>query len=428
MIRTLTTTLGLLLFSSSLFAMSHVPAELRTQILLTNSTPDTLTVHLAGDADAKLNVTEIAPLSTVDLAQYTRHPDTDSQLTIQLSADNYQVNLTQQNLNNSFSFGANTHDLEVKPQQETQIQRFQTTLNGDLNTLAFNAYNLNKGGKITYVLQQQDPKPALGGANQLNLLSYNIWATTIFGSKKVDTRLAEMPEVMAGYDAIVLTEVFDLLPGKKLLENLAAEYPYQSEDIFKLGKIMTSGTRIVSRWPIEDEQHLKFNDCNGIQCAATRGVIYLKINKQGKPYHLFATHTQSSDDDANRNARLTQLEEMGEFVRSLEIPADEPVIMAGDFNVNKIGLPEDRDYLETVLSATEPENRGHTLTYDSNTNYWAEKPYLEYLDYTLTGNDHLQPISAYQEAFAPRTITEALWEKWDLSDHYAVRGIFVYPN
>jgi len=84
--------------------------------------------------------------------------------------------------------------------------------------------------------------------------------------------------------------------------------------------------------------------------------------------------------------------------------------------------------MEYILNATEPENKGHNLSFDSNTNYWAEKPYLEYLDYTLTGNDNLQPLSASQEIFAPRVLTESLWGIWDLSDHYAVRGYFTYPT
>lgn len=67
---------------------------------------------------------------------------------------------------------------------------------------------------------------------------------------------------------------------------------------------------------------------------------------------------------------------MGDYIRSLNIPSNEPVIMAGDFNINKIGLPQDRDYLEAVLSATEPENRGYNFTYDADTNTWAEQPYM----------------------------------------------------
>lgn len=428
MMKKLFSAAALALLSSSVLAMSEAPTTLDTHIVFTNSTLDTLHVSLSGDASAVQQVTEVGPLATATLAKITRNAGESSALNIQLSSADYQVTLTQNTAGTELTFGANTADLNIAPQANTNIQRHQTELAGDTNTLAFNASDLAKGGQLTYVLQEEDKKPAIGAANQLNVLSYNIWATTIFGSTKVDTRLDEMPAMMADYDVLVLTEVFDDIPSNELLNKLRSEYPYQSADVFKLGKILDSGTRIVSRWPFTIESDLNYNACDGIQCAATRSTIYAKINKLGNPYHVFATHTQSSDDDANRNARLAQLQEMGDYIRSLNIPADEPVIMSGDFNVNKIGLPEDRDYLEAVLGATEPENRGHNYTYDANTNTWAEQPYVEYLDYTLTANNNLQPTSAYQEAFAPRTTIDALWGEWDLSDHYPVRGIFSYPS
>lgn len=428
MMKKMFTSAALALLSSSVFAMSDAPKVLDTNIVFTNSTLDTLQVSISGNASVVQSAYEVAPLATATLAKISRNAGADSALNIQLSSSDYQINLTQETSGTDLTFGANTADLNIAPQAKTSIQRYQTELAGDANTLAFNGADLGKGGQLTYVLQENDNKPALGTANQLNVLSYNIWATTIFGSKKVDTRLDEMPAMMANYDVLVLTEVFDDITTKELFAKLRAEYPYQTADVFKVGKIMGSGTRILSRWPFTLEDDFNFNPCDGIQCAATRSVIYAQINKQGNPYHVFATHTQSSDDDVNRSARLAQLDEMGEYIRSLNIPADEAVIMAGDFNVNKIGLPEDRDYLENVLAATEPENRGHNYTYDANTNAWAEQPYMEYLDYTLTANNNLQPTSAYQEAFAPRVTIDALWGEWDLSDHYPVRGIFTYPS
>ena len=428
MMKKILSTAALTLIANSALSMSEAPTALDTSIIFTNSTLDTLQVSLSGDAQFVQKSHQVEPLATATLATLTRSYGANSSLNIQLSSGDYQLNLTQQTHGTHLAFGANTEDLTVNPQSDSAIQRFSTELAGDETTLAFNGSNLSDGGKLTYVLQEEDQKPAIGAANRLNVLSYNIWATTIFGSKKVGTRLDEMPAIMADYDVLVLTEVFDDVPTNELLSKLRSEYPYQTTDVFKFGKIMGSGTRILSRWPFTLEDNFNYNPCNGIQCAATRAVIYAKINKQGNPYHIFATHTQSSDDDANRAARLAQLQEMGDYIRSLNIPENEAVIMAGDFNVNKIGLPQDRDYLENILAATEPENRGHNYTYDANTNAWAEQPYIEYLDYTLTANNNLQPSSAYQEAFAPRKTIDALWGEWDISDHYPVRGIFTYPS
>lgn len=427
MLRKITALLWLYTFTPALMAMSQVPTERHTMIQFTNSTQQTLYAYIEEGNNVELLTTEIMPLSTADLASITR-TNNDDDIAISLSNADYNFSLTQRVTNDALAFGIDSDELTIAPQTDSAIQRFEIQLAASQNTIAFNSEKLHKGGKVNYVLQQHDQKPALGPGNELSLLSYNIWATTIFGSKKVDTRLTEMPAIMSGYDVLVLTEVFDLIRTSKLLKQLNAEYSFTSSEIFQLGKIMQSGTRILTRWPVEEEKSLKYTNCNGIQCAATRGVIYTRINKQGYIYHVFATHTQSSDDDQNRSARLAQLEEMGEFIRQQNIPADEAVILAGDFNINKIGLPADREQMEYILNASEPENKGHHLSFDSDTNYWAEKPYLEYLDYTLTGNENLQPLTASQEIFAPRVLTESLWGIWDLSDHYAARGHFIYPK
>jgi len=415
------------------FLLASIPAtacdltELETEIVFTNSSLKTLQVSFSGDAQISQQTTEVPPLTTRTLTSVKRIKGTETNLTILLGTEDFQLDLTMQTSNTSLSFGAATDDLEIPVQTSSDIQRYATELSGKAYTLAFNGSGLNKGGRLTYVLHKNDIKPEPGGANIFNVLSYNVWATTIYGSKKVDTRLDEMPAVMAGYDALVLTEVFDLAPSKELLAKLRSEYPYQSGEIFKAGKLMESGTRILSRWPFETEGSHIYDACDGIQCAATRGVIYTRINKMGKTYHLFATHTQSSDDDVNRAARLAQLDEMGDYIRSLNIPGDEPVIMAGDFNVNKIDLPEDRDYMEITLNGFEPENTGHNYSFDSDTNSWAEKPYMEYLDYTLVGLGNQQPTEASQEIFAPRSLIDDLWGDWDLSDHYAAKGMFIFP-
>ena len=427
MLKKVTVLFWLYMFTPALMAMSQVPTERHTIIQFTNSTPHTLYAYIEEGNNVDLLTTEVMPLSTVDVANITR-TNVEQNITISLSNADYSFNLTQKVTEDELAFGFDSSELTIAPQTDNTIQRFEIQLADNDNTIAFNSENLHQGGKVNYVLQLHDKKPTIGPGNEFSLLSYNIWATTIFGSKKVDSRLTEMPAVMSGYDVLVLTEVFDPIRTSKLLKQLSKEYSFTSSEMFKLGKIMQSGTRILTPWPVEAEKSLKYTNCSGIQCAATRGVIYTRINKQGYIYHVFATHTQSSDDDTNRTARLAQLEEMGEFIREQNIPADEAVILAGDFNVNKIGLPGDRDQMAYILNATEPENKGHNLSFDSNTNNWAEKPYLEYLDYSLTGNDNLQPISASQEIFAPRVLTKSLWGNWDLSDHYAARGYFIYPT
>lgn len=434
----------LFLFSSFVQAGGGEPAQVNladSKVVLTNSTLQTLNLSLRVQFDSSLSSSEyklintsIPPLATKDVASFTRTDGLQNgknyRYFIDVTGNAGTVTLSQtvvggENGNSSLKIGANGSGFNVAPQGNWNIQRHNTNFSGSAQ-VAFNAETISGADQINYVIQQAETKPNISAANTLDVLSYNVWLTTIFGSKDVNTRSDEQPEVLSGYDVVVGTEYFDDAPSAKLQNAIRSEYPYQTGSAFKAGKIMPAGTFIFSRWPIDVEKHFFFDDCNGIQCAASRAVIYTKIRKQGNPYHVFATHTQSSDDQPNRDARLKQINQMAGFIQSLSIPANEPVIYAGDFNVNKIGLPQDRDTMETVLSAVEPTNTGHNLTFDSNTNHWAEAPYLEYLDYTLYSSVNLVPLSATQEAFAPRSISDAMWKKWDLSDHYAVRGAFAY--
>ncbi|WP_430462194.1 endonuclease/exonuclease/phosphatase family protein [Thalassolituus sp. LLYu03] len=411
-----------LLLAADVSAMSQPPSVLTTELVFTNSTDQTLTVSLAGDGE--LLSADIPPLATRTLTRLERSAAAEQtvQLHLQGAADGLTLEQTLDGL--SLSFSAHGTGWTLPSFSDGNLHQQTVNFGAAPARVAVKGEDTDAGGRLTYVLQPLRAQPRQQDAGEFALLGYNIWATTIYGSQKVDTRLAEMPAVMAGYDALVLTEVFDALPSNELLDALRAEYPYQTGDIFKAGKLMPSGTRILSRWPIEREDSYAYDACDGIQCAATRGVIYARINKLGKAYNLFATHTQSSDDDVNRQARLAQLAEMGQFIQRLNLPASEPVLMAGDYNINKIGLPGDRDRMETLLNATEPQNLGHALSFDSDTNHWAEKPYLEYLDYTLFSRVNQAPLAASQRIFAPRVITDSLWGEWDLSDHYAAEGLF----
>ena len=123
MMKKLFSTAALALLSSSVLAMSEAPATLDTHIVFTNSTLDTLQVSLSGDANAVQQATEVGPLATATLAKLTRNAGANSALNIQLSSADYQLNLTQNTVGTDLTFGANTSDVSIAPQANTNIQR-----------------------------------------------------------------------------------------------------------------------------------------------------------------------------------------------------------------------------------------------------------------------------------------------------------------
>jgi hypothetical protein len=105
----------------------------------------------------------------------------------------------------------------------------------------------------------------------------------------------------------------------------------------------------------------------------------------------------------------------------MAIPADQPVLIAGDLNVDLYNAEEYNTMLD-ILSATHPQplsgDRGFT-SHPGN-GYVSDGSRPKYLDYFLYSGDHLKPDSASNDVRIFRV------NDWDLSDHYAVEGNFSF--
>ena len=268
-------------------------------------------------------------------------------------------------------------------------------------------------------------------ASKISVLSYNVWGTKIYGSKKEDERFNAIPDNVIGYDILTLSETVDQKATTKiLLPKLAKEYPYATKNYHnhfydKIIRFVGTGLRIVSKYPIVSEDVHYFDRCDGLQCFASKGVVYAKINKLGQVYHIFLSHTQSGTSFDAKNDRLAQIKEIKDFIDSKNIPDNEPVIVAGDLNIDKINMPDEYDAMQTSLNTQVPPMSGWKYSYDPHHNHWAEGD-NEYLDYVLPINDHLVPLKSFNRVLSLRSTSKDLWGLWDLSDHYAVAATFEY--
>lgn len=72
----------------------------------------------------------------------------------------------------------------------------------------------------------------------------------------------------------------------------------------------------------------------GIDVSQQKGVVYAALEAgDGGRYHVFGTHLQHGCDEDQLEARRDQLEELAAFVADQPVGEDEPVIVAGDFNI-----------------------------------------------------------------------------------------------
>jgi len=198
------------------------------------------------------------------------------------------------------------------------------------------------------------------------------------------------------------------------------------------------GIIIVSKWPIEDSAELIYSKTTEWEGMTKKGCIYTKINKEGKEYHIFGTHPQAA---LGQGIRKEQFQEFRKFINSLNIPHHEPVILAGDFNVNK-GTEEFR-LMVNILDVTLPKLKGtekYTADHSNNLlNVYSGNKFdavlynnlqpSVYLDYVFYSNNHQKPKQAFNEIRVMTYGSESTpqspsWSEYlkiyDLSDHYAI--------
>ncbi len=293
--------------------------------------------------------------------------------------------------------------------------------------------------------------PACGLAAQFDVLTYNVYLRPFFHDGQ-DIRARLLINKLSGYDAIVLQEAYADPAREMLRAGLRSRYPFHTRVLGKdSGLNQDGGVLILSKWPLTRKRQLVFTDdsrsanrcpgrdcCAGGDCYADKGVVYGRIDKAGRRFHLFGAHLQSGRE--HWRIRKDQLRVIGNFIISQHIRADEPVIIAGDMNVDRFDARQFaamRSLLAADLRPLKPASPTMPradYTFDGPRNDLNDNDDVRrYVDYVLYSTAHLQPCRAFNRVRifrAGQSWRQYFWQPWrrDLSDHYAVHGRFVYPR
>lgn len=253
----------------------------------------------------------------------------------------------------------------------------------------------------------------------LDVLTYNAaLLPAAVSSTRPAERVALMAPYLKGYDVLVLQEVFVDEWRERLLTELADAYPYRGELVGRDGAggfpfTEDGGIVILSRWPVVRQATMTFGPtCSGTDCLADKGVAYVAVRKGERTFHVFGTHAQSVYGFDPAAVRAAQFELFAGFVAGQDIPEDEPVLLAGDFNVNAYS-PELESMLRTLGASWPPLLGTVRATWDPGSNVWADGP-TEWLDYVLVADGYAVPAAAWNRALPLRVAG------MDLSDHHAV--------
>ncbi|WP_018690559.1 sphingomyelin phosphodiesterase [Algicola sagamiensis] len=306
--------------------------------------------------------------------------------------------------------------------------------------------------------------------NELTILAYNIMQLP-FQNWDQTQRMQRIPDAIRTIqpfpDVIALSEVFTDEAMAELAQ-LKDIYPYITPVVGHNCRsvewqssrgacssspfVIRGGVMIMSRWPISSMHQYIFHgsDRQSWDYFSNKGAAYVEVVKNGQPYHIVATHLQATHDDDSRQEhriRMEQLYEMKMWLNSFGIPKSEPLILAGDFNVESKKVDEYLEMLhisQTTIqyhfkddAASYPER--NWLARAGNQKNGYDMCYNDTLDYILVREDHLQPKSPAEMNVIPLK-SEDTWY-WssidrdfslcyqaishngmtrDLSDHYPV--------
>ncbi|MDC0661274.1 sphingomyelin phosphodiesterase [Marinobacter sp. SS21] len=425
--------------------LGMMSAQADSYVYLTNSTSETVQVrsyHFGDDtlvegSEWRQEATEIAPYATARVLAFNRYEGLKSgktyhfetQVTGQSSTVTLQQKMQGTWYGSTIEHSASGSDFNAPWQDDRDIHRHDSTYDGLASRVAFKADYTGGYDDFYYTIRNGNQPEPQSGDDALKVLTYNIWALPMLASN-IGDRLEEMPSVLQGYDVLLLQEAF-ASASEDLLQALSSDYPYQTEILDEPGfNLYNGGVVIVSRYPIAATDYLVFQDCTGTDCFADKGVVYAEVIRDGKAYHVTATHTASFDSDEARALRQQQFQQIRGLIDGKGIPAFDAVMMGGDFNVNKLKFPGDYQQMLANLVASAPEPTGYSRsTYDPTVNQNADGELslgVEYLDYVVVSNSHRQPQRSRNDVRVPRSDSDDLWGIWDLSDHFPVLGDFQF--
>lgn len=159
----------------------------------------------------------------------------------------------------------------------------------------------------------------------MSMVTFNLHHDREDWPQRRKTILAELKRLQP--DAIALQEVIQKRDVRNQAEWLAAKlgYRYQFVSTDPVGSVKRYGNALLTRRPVlaRGEHLLAPRD-------DYRTVAHMRIDVDGRPVNVYATHLNERADDAGKRIRREQVEDLLRFISASSAGA--PVVIAGDFN------------------------------------------------------------------------------------------------
>ncbi|MCO4793762.1 MAG: endonuclease/exonuclease/phosphatase family protein [Bacteriovoracaceae bacterium] len=249
-------------------------------------------------------------------------------------------------------------------------------------------------------------------AKSIKALSYNIWGLPYPIAKRVGRfKLIQkrLPKLEA--DIIALQEAFT---KKAKTSSKSNRYPYKAFGPSSSFLKLSSGLIIMSKYPIMMTKTIKFNECQGWDCFANKGVVLARVLIENQELDVYATHLNAEGED--EGPRYHQLRDFIDFVK--ENSTGRKAIFLGDFNfpdssflhemfTNELSLNDShQEYVLDNPNLPDDELRGSTSSSGKRIDYVfvtpdlkVEKSMVVFKDKLYKGkqlSDHRAVISTFE--------------------------------
>lgn len=277
-----------------------------------------------------------------------------------------------------------------------------------------------------------EPSPS---PTSLLLLTYNIYAIPTRASQERArrARLLVDSRVLEGFDVLVLQEVFCPRTRRFLQDALHEKgYPHWSGVLARKGtKFSNGGVIVASRHPFAfTPLQMVYRAGQFPDCLAAKGAIYAPIQKAHQRYHVFATHLQADEVPWGRkrapHTRLHQLQELHQWASTCLQGTQQPVIYAGDFNIDRLHAHTEYKRLLDTLQATPPTRTNDFPSYNPQWNTLAKGTAIQDLDHILHTPTPQHPSTLTTSPF--QTPSQQLPQTLQFSDHFAVYSHLQHPS
>ena len=294
---------------------------------------------------------------------------------------------------------------------------------------------------------------------ELRVMTYNMycrprwtfWDNQVIRAKLLAKEIEELEEKEGKkIDVLFLQEIVDNKVNKILKKELK-----KIGFIFKTHRTKGSWWRLnggvvtYSRHPIceQDQYIFKLKNSYIWNAPAAKGGVYSKILVGDKHYHLVNTHLDSFKEEL----RTIQMCNLNKFIDSRNIPEDETIIVAGDWNIDfykdeinnvdesfnndgyafefaklnakashcEFSINNDNDWIKRrITSKDDPDNKGELLDffiYDGEDISKAEMKIVK-MEHPQKAHDIIYSSPFFLNILKPWKSLKVT----DVSDHYAV--------